>query len=319
MVEIDVTEVDPECRERATAELEQMFRDSEDLKIIVTKDFDVKVTEYLRTVGVFEPYESKRYGGEVVACKTMNYPLEGRLGTCLVANANAPMFSNWEDRYAKMERAFHLAHEKKHISLNTTRYLSVGHDGFYSHAKTATECMQVLADDIASEYLAERSAIALLQDMTEKDLGLQDGAIVSYLFDLYDGLIDILNRHFGALQTFLQESVEEYRSRKITIEVFWPKIYLRTRDAFNALALVTAFEDTKPSISGVKSASNNSTVTGCFKDIWDRVTTCLWLLWDNEAGYNDGLVDIASAFQDLFLWFGVKLSDGPQGMRLDLN
>lgn len=318
MVEIDVAGLNLEYRKEAVVELDQTFAECPDMKIVVTKDFDSVVTEYFGRRGVFVPYESKRFGGEVVACKTMNYPLDSELRTCLVVNANAPMFSDWENPNAKMIRFFCVAHEKKHVLLYNSRYLAVGHQAFFSGPKSVSEWMEGLADDVVSEHLAESYAIGSLSKKNGSDFGMPQDATANYLSDRQEGFETTLSVYFATLESFVWESVERYSHGNGSMNELWGLVYLRVRDVLNVLALMAAYVHSTPPISKSDSIESILASTSSFKDTWQEMERHFKLINDDREDHKKVLFGLASCFQELFLRLGIKLSDGPRGMVLNL-
>ena len=310
--------MNPKQRTKAVAELEHVFAECPDVNIVVTNDFDDVVTEYLAKRGVSVHYESKRFGGEVVAGKTLNYSIDRRLGTCLVINANAPMFSNWEEPQARMERLFFLSHEKKHVLLNNSRHVALGHEAFFSAPRTAREWMKSLADDVASEYLAESYAISQLLKMNESDLGLPEGVITNYLFDRQNGFKTTLSLYFGSLESFVLESTVRYSNADIDMNELWGCVYLRVRDALNVLALMAAGVHSTPPIAESGSIESILAFTSSLKDTWQEVERHFRLIKDDPTGYEQTLLGLASYFESLFLRLGIRLCDGPRGLVLSL-
>lgn len=313
MVDIDVRGVNQGQKEYAKTELEQLFSRFKNLEIIITRDFDNVVQEYLRKREITEPYESTRAGGEVVACKVMHYPLNSQLATCLVINGNYEIFSDWKGGWAKIERLFCLLHEREHILLDQDRYRLIGHNNFFSNPASTAECMSELAHDISSEYIAERNAIAILQDASEGDLS-------SYFSDRARGMTSVLSSHLDSFQPFLTEKIDRFRQKRITIDDFWGSIYLRTRDILNALALVTAFAHAIPSVSPeFDSIKLSTTFKRLFEDDWSQVEPVIVLMYGDRSDYEKKMRNITASFQNLFQRFGIELRDTPRGMAVYLS
>jgi len=309
MVDIGIAGVNPKWKKHAKTELEQMFSEFDSLKVIVAKDFDTSVMEYLRKRGVTEPYKSLRAGGEVVACKVMHYPLNNQLATCLVINGNSKIFSNWKGGWAEIERMFCLVHEREHILLDQSRYRLIGHKKFFSDPSSTMECMSELAHDISSEYIAERKAVETLQDASKGDLS-------SYFSNRLRGMIEVLVSY---LESFLAEKIDVFRLNRIMVDDFWGSIYLRTRDTLNALALVVACTHAIPSTSlEFESVKCDGTFKQLFEDTWNQVEQVLMLMHDNQGSYQENLRSIAVSFQNLFTGFGIELRDTCHGMAVYL-
>lgn len=313
MVDIEIAGVNPKWKKHAKTELEQLFAKFESLKVIVTKDFDNIVMEYLRKRGVTQPYKSLRAGGEAVACKVMNYPLNNQLATCLVINGNSEIFSNWKGGWAKITRIFCLFHEREHILLDQSRYRMMGHKKFFSHPSSTMECMSEFAHDISSEYMAERKAIETLQ-------GVSKGDISSYFSNRFTGMIEVLVSYLESFGTFLAEEIAVFRLNRTTVDDFWGSIYLRTRDTLNALALVVACTHAIPSTSmEFESVKRNSTFKQLFEDTWNQVEQILMLMYDDQSSYQENLRSIAVSFRNLFTRFGIELRDTCRGMAVYLE
>lgn len=323
MVDVYAEGLSLEWRETAKTELEQIFAKLKNVIVIVTKEFDNTVTKFLQKRGVAERYESQRAGGEVVACKVVDYPSNDQMVTCLIINTNANMFSSWEKGQAKVQRMFYLIHERKHILLNQSRYQLVGHQRFFSNPRSTIECMSELAYDISSEYIAERTAVESLRDAREGDLTFiehPEGTLSHYFSDVATGLFDIVSSYLKSFQSFLDDNIKQFRLKKTSLDDFWRSIYLRTRDTLNALALSAAFAHTVPSTSPeFETIKGNHTFRQLFKDAWNEVEQILPLMYADQKDQQETLNTIAATFQNLFLSFGIELHDTAYGMAVYLK
>ena len=323
MVDVYADRLSLEWRETAKTELEQIFAKLRNVIVIVTEDFDKTVTKFLQKRGVTERYESQRAGGEVVVCKVVDYPSNDQMVTCLIINANANMFSSWEKGQAKVQRMCCLIHEKTHILLNQSRYQLVGHQTYFCNPKFTIECMSELANDISSEYIAERTAIESLRDAREGDLTfieLPEGSLSRYFRIVAAGLFDTVNSYLKSFQAFVDDNIKQFRLKKTKIDDFWGPIYLRTRDTLNALALSAAFAHTIPSTSPeFETVKSNHTFKQLFKDSWNEVEQILPLMYANQIKQQKTLKTIAATFQKLFLTFGIELRDTAYGMAVYLK
>jgi hypothetical protein len=243
MVEVDLSDVAPNCREKLVKELNNLFKDLENLKIIAKKDFDKKVTEYLQKRGVTLPYTSTRSGGEVVAAKTLHYPLiDQQLGTCLILNTNAAIFATCGGGWEEIERIHCLLHEMGHVIQAQEKYRQIGHTKFFADPLSTEECIGELSDDIISEYMAERHSTETMKSCYKIDL-------IEYFLTRLKGLVGIIVNHLHTFEEDLIQKTTDFRKGIISIDDFWEYVYLRTRDILNALSLATASNHAYPEFS----------------------------------------------------------------------
>ena len=312
MAEIELSGLNLEFRECARKELEGLFIDVENLEIIVTTDFDNKVTEYLQKRGINETYQSTRAGGEVVACKVLNYPSNGQLRTCLVINAEASMFSNWSEDW-KIERIHALCHEMGHVFMYRERYRQIGHERFFSMPISTMDWMDEFADDILSEYIAERNAIQTLSKISKIDL-------TQYFTEKLEGLIEILANYLRSFKKFVTEKIGIYRTGRMHLDDFWGHVYLRTRDTLNALSLSVAYIHAIPSRSLLfQPIRSNETFKELFEKMWSEVEPVLVLRFEKQKSCEECVRQISDSFRNLFQLLGIELRDVNGRLALSLK
>jgi len=311
MVEIKFSVLTVEKEEIARKELVRLFGKIDNLEINVTMDFDGTVTEYLQKRGVNEQYQSTRAGGEVVASKVLNYPSNGQLGTCLAINANARMFSNWNDEF-NLERMHILCHEMGHIIINQNRYRQIGHERFFSSPNSTDEWMDELANDIIDEYIVERNAVQTLLKEFHPDPS-------PYFGERLKGLVEILANHLQSFKTFIAEKTESYRRGTILPDDFWGSIYLRTRDTLNAFSLAAAIIDTIPSCSSLlEPIEINETYKELFERAWTEMEKLLAQFFqENSCEVNKR--QASEDFRNLFQLFGIEFHDVDGRMAISIK
>jgi hypothetical protein len=301
MAEIELSGLAVEKEEIARKELIKLFGKINNLEISVTMDFDSTVTEYLQKRGVSEQYQYTRAGGEVVAGKVLNYPSNGQLGTCLAINANARMFSNWNDEF-NLERMHILCHELGHIIIYQDRYRQTGQERFFSLPSSTDEWMDELANDIVDEYIVERNAVQTLLKECHPDPS-------PYFVERLKGLVEILAAHLQSFKAFTAEKVELYRRGAMLPVDFWGYIYLRTRDTLNALSLAAAIIDAIPSCSSLlEPIEINETYQQLFQNTWTEVEKLLAQFFQ-ENSCKVGIKQASEGFRNLFQLFGMEFHD----------
>jgi hypothetical protein len=228
------------------------------------------------------------------------------------------MFWNWKEPMFGMVRLCLLLHEKKHILLNNSSFLMIGSDAFFSEPRSVGELMENLADDIASECLAESYAVESLLKTREFDLGLPEGAIYRYLCDRQEGLETTLSTYFASLDFVVVRDIQRYIDGHLGMDKLWSSVYLRVRDALNIVALMQAYVHATPQISSSKTIEDIVKSTTSFRDVWQEIERQRGLINEGYKDYKKAMLNLASYFQQLFLRLGFKLSDGPEGLVPEL-
>lgn len=304
MAEIDLSDVTPECREKFTKELSKLFKDLENLKIIATKDFENKVTEYLQKRGVTLPYKSTRSGGEVVAAKTLHYPLtDQQLGTCLILTANMAVFATCGRGWEKIERIHILLHERAHIIQGQEKYRQIGHAKFFADPLSTAECIGELSDDIICEYMAERNSIETIKTCYTSDSS-------QYFLSKLKGLVEIIVKHLNTFEEDLAREILRFRKGLTSIDDLWKHVYLRTRDTLNALSLATAYIHMYPAFSSTfTDIGSNATYKKLFENTWIEVEQTFVFLRSGKSSHDESVKKTTGLFLNLFKTLGIRVCD----------
>jgi hypothetical protein len=313
MVDIDIEEVGQKWKNSAKNEIEFLFGKFDNLKVVFTKNFDNFVEDIFKEKGLEYSYSSMHIGGEVVVCKTMHYPSNNQLKTCLIINGNSSFFSEFEDGVTKVNRFHCLLHEREHILLDKKKYVLSGHDKFFSEPKTKTEIVFELAHDVSNEYLAERNAITIL-------LGIIDGDSSDYFISLSKRVEDVLLTYLKSFPRFLKINLTKVKTRRANIKDVWWTIYLATRDTLNLLALNAAHCDALPSISSkFNKLKENQTYSQVFNQTWNPAKKILKGFFESQKFEREKMMDIALKFENIFLSFGIELFDSHSGLIVKVS
>jgi len=282
------------------------------IEIVVTPDFDQTVDSILRERKESKcQYTSKREHVVAVA-KTIPYPREDNIGFIIVFNGD--VFGKWKDQQ-RIWRLMMFLHESVHVEDELQLFQEIGAKVFFSDPTTVEDTMFRLAHGIWMDYHAERFSIETLEKAAKE---VDPQGTVTY--GSHEGYIKSFVESLNNLPMFLDKEIDDFRKWRMTMDEFWPKVYLRLRETLILASFVTAHSDAlnKTNVE-IEEMKNNESHLFFFKR-WNKMHVQLQSLYQLKNNFcKEILTNIGDELVLLSKECGMTLSNIENGIYVAVN
>lgn len=314
---INVNDVATEKQKEAEIELRDCFGPlARDLDIFIEVIVTGKFTEIVGKIlsercGVKIPYNAKH--SEVVACgKTIPYKRENELAFVVIFDAS--VFGKWENEQ-NIHRLLTLSHEKIHVEDEKILCDDIGIDVFLFEPTIVEDIFFRLAHDVWMEYNAERHSVEIFMNTVKE---LYPDATAN--FNLHQGYVKSFISLLESLPDFLHKNIREFMNWKMTMDEFWPKMYLKVREVLVLAAFTSAHSDALGNINDYLLNMRQNKSCPFFFDTWKSVESDLRTIYETDRRYDKSiLTNIANKLRELYERCGMTLSDTQSGVFVTVN
>jgi len=208
-----------------------------------------------------------------------------------------------------------IMHESTHVKDEVQLFREIGTKAFFSDPLTVGDIMFRLAHDIWMDYHAERFSIETFEKVMKE---INSHGSVTY--GLHKEYTESFVNSLRLLPKFLVREINNFRKWRMTMDEFWPKVYLRLRETLILASFITAHSDalnrTNAEIEEVK---KNKSYLFFFKR-WNAIHIQLQSLYKLENKFDKKiLTNIADEIGSLFKDCGVSLSNIENGIYIAVS